>query len=58
MTAPRDDVASELIAFARFLGGLPGLVRRRMSVSEALASVAERRRNRERNVLTVLERGS
>ena len=47
MTAPRDDVASELIAFARFLGGLPGLVRRRMSVSEALAIVAERRRNRE-----------
>ena len=57
MTAPHDDVASELIAFARFLGGLPALVRRRMSVSEALAIVQERKRNRERNFLTVLERG-
>jgi len=57
MSSPRDDVASELIAFARFLGGLPGLVRRRMSVSEALAVVQDRMRNRERNFLTVLERG-
>src|SRR5215207_8513007 len=57
MTAPRDDVASELLAFARFLGGLPGLVRRRMSVSEALAIVQDRLRHREHNFLTVLERG-
>jgi len=39
MTAPRDDVASELLAFARFLAGLPRLVRRRMSVAEAMAIV-------------------
>ena len=32
--AARDDVASELLAFMRFLGGVPGLVRRRMSVSD------------------------
>ena len=57
MTAARDDVASEFIAFARFLGGLPGLVRRRMTVSEAMAIVQDRLRNRERNFLTVLERG-
>lgn len=57
MTAPRDDVASELLAFARFLGGLPRLVRRRMTVPEAMAIVQERRRNRERNFLTVLGRG-
>jgi hypothetical protein len=57
MTAARDDVASELIAFGRFLGGLPRLVRRRMSVSEAVAIVQERLRNRERNFITVLEHG-
>ena len=56
MTAARDDVASELLAFARFLGGLPRLVRRRMSVAEAMAIVQERLYNRERNFLTVLER--
>src|SRR5258705_8823041 len=57
MTAARDDVASELLAFARFLGGLPRLVRRRMSVPEAMAIVQERLYSRERNFLTVLERG-
>ena len=57
MTAPRDDVASELIAFARFLGGLPRLVRRRMTVAEAMGIVQDRLRNRERNFLAVLERG-
>src|SRR3954471_3662164 len=57
MTARRDDVASELIAFARFLGGLPKLVRRRMSVAEAMATVQERLVSRERNFLAVLDRG-
>jgi len=57
MTAVRDDVASELLAFARFLGGLPGLVRRRMSVGEATAIVQERLRNRERNFLAALDHG-
>jgi hypothetical protein len=57
MTVARDDVASELLAFARFLAGLPRLVRRRMTVSEAMAIVQDRRRHRERNFLTVLERG-
>src|SRR6478752_9422488 len=57
MTATRDDVASELLAFARFLGGLPKLVRRRMSVAEAMAIVQERLYSREHNFLTVLDRG-
>src|SRR3954449_7397154 len=57
MTARRDDVASELVAFARFLGGLPRLVRRRMSVAEAMAIVQERLHSRERNFLAVLDRG-
>jgi hypothetical protein len=57
MTAPRDDVASELLAFTRFLGGLPRLVRRRMSVAEAMAIVQERLVSRERNFLAVLDRG-
>ena len=57
MTAARDDVASEFVAFARFLAGLPRLVRRRMSVDEALAIVRERLRSRERNFLAVLEGG-
>lgn len=56
MTAPRDDLASELLAFARFLAGLPALVRRRMTVSEAMAIVQDRLRHRERNFLAVLER--
>jgi hypothetical protein len=55
--APRDDVASELLAFVRFLAGLPTLVRRRMTVAEALSIVQGRLRNRERNFLAVLDRG-
>jgi hypothetical protein len=57
MTAARDDVASELLAFARFLAGVPALVRKRMSVSEAMAIVRHRLRHREENFVTVLERG-
>ena len=41
----------------RFLGGVPGLVRRRMTVGEAMAIVQDRLRNRERNFLTVVEQG-
>jgi hypothetical protein len=57
MPVGRDDVASELVAFARFLGGVPGLVRRRMTVAEALAIVQQRLRSRDANFLTVVERG-
>jgi hypothetical protein len=56
MPVSRDDVASELIAFGRFLGGLPGLVRRRMGVPEALAIIRKRLECREANFLTVVER--
>lgn len=56
MPVGRDDVASEFVAFARFLGGLPRLVRRRMTVPEALAIVQKRLRSREPNFLAVLER--
>jgi hypothetical protein len=48
--------ASEFTAFARFLAGLPRLVRRRMNVAEALTIVQDRLRNRERNFLQVVER--
>jgi hypothetical protein len=54
----RDDVASELRAFAGFLIGLPGLIRRRMTVPEALAIVQDRLRNRARNFLSVVEHGA
>lgn len=57
MLARRDDLGSELLAFARFLGGLPRFLRRRMTLPEALAIVQERLRSRETNFLTVLERG-
>lgn len=57
MPAGRDDIASELVAFARFLGGVPSLVRRRMTVAEALAIVRQRLQTREANFLTVVERG-
>src|SRR5947209_1262804 len=57
MSAPRADVASALRAFARVLGGLPRLVRRRMSVAEAMAIVQERLYSREANFLAVLDRG-
>ena len=46
---------SELVAFARFLAGVPKLVRRRMNIAEALGIIQERLRNRERNFLTVVE---
>jgi hypothetical protein len=53
----RDDGISELGAFAKFLGGLPRLVRRRMKVPEALSIIQNRLQNREANFLTSLERG-
>ncbi|MDP9176524.1 MAG: hypothetical protein M3O61_02485 [Gemmatimonadota bacterium] len=52
----RDDLGSELVAFARFLGGLPRLVRRRMTLPEALVIVKKRLRSREANFITVLQR--
>lgn len=53
----RDDGVSELIAFAKFLGGLHRLVRRRMTVAEALLIIQNRLQNREANFLASLERG-
>ncbi|MBL0169940.1 MAG: hypothetical protein IPP90_04280 [Gemmatimonadaceae bacterium] len=58
MAVGRDDVASELRAYAGFLSGLPRLVRRRMTVPQALAIVQERLRHREANFLSVVERGA
>ncbi len=52
----RDDVRSEMLAFAGFLAGLPRFVRRRMSVSEALTVVQQRLRQREPNLHAVLDR--
>jgi hypothetical protein len=52
----RDDLESELLAFARFLGGLPRFLRRRMTLEEAQAIIEKRLRSREANFLTVLER--
>ncbi len=57
MVPHRDDRAAELTAFARFLTGLPRLVRLRMTLAEALDIVQERLRHRERHFLGVLERG-
>lgn len=51
-------IGSELRAFAGFLAGLPRLVRIRMTVPQALAIVQERLRHRERNFLSVVERGA
>jgi len=56
MAPNRDHRPSEFRAFARFLAGLPRLVRRRMTVAEALAIVQERLRHRERSFLYVVER--
>jgi hypothetical protein len=56
MPVGRNHVTSELLAFGRFLGGVPRLVRRRMTVPEALAIIGSRLRNRESNFLQVLER--
>ena len=49
MRQNRADTLSELQAFSRFLLGLPRLVRRRMTVDQALAIVADRLRNRSYN---------
>ena len=54
-TRRRDHMASELVAFARFLTGLPKLIRRRMTVAEAISIVHDRLRNRERNFLHLVE---
>jgi hypothetical protein len=56
MATYRDHRPSEFVAFARFLAGLPRLVRRRMSVPEAIAIVRERLAKREQNFLGVVER--
>jgi len=53
----RDDRAAELTAFARFLAGLPRLVRLRMTATQALDIVQDRLRHRDRNFLAVLDRG-
>jgi hypothetical protein len=57
MAPNRDHTTSELVAFARFLAGVPGFVRRRMTAAEALAIIQDRLRNRERNFIDVVERG-
>ena len=57
MASNRDDRLSELVAFARFLAGVPRFVRRRMTAAEALAIVQERLRSRESNFLDVVDRG-
>ena len=57
MAPNRDDRLSELVAFARFLAGVPRFVRRRMTAAEALAIVQERLRSRESNFLDVVDRG-
>ena len=51
----RDHKASEFLAFARFLSGLPKLIRRRMTVAEAISIIHDRLRNRERNFLGLVE---
>ena len=56
MAPNRDHKLSELTAFARFLAGVPGFVRRRMTAEEALAIVQERLRNREKNFFEVVEK--
>ncbi|HEX6313813.1 MAG TPA: hypothetical protein VFZ73_03105 [Gemmatimonadaceae bacterium] len=55
MARNRDHRMSEFAAFARFLGGLPRFVRRRMSVPEALSIVQDRLQHRERNFLGVVQ---
>lgn len=57
MPAQRDDAISELLAFTKFLGGLHRLVRRRMSVPEALSIVQNRLESRSQTFLTSLEHG-
>ena len=57
MPAQRDDAISELLAFSRFIGGLHRLVRRRMTVPEAMSIIQDRLINREQNFLASLDRG-
>jgi hypothetical protein len=57
MAPIHDNKQSEFVAFARFLAGVPQLVRRKMTIEEALAIVQDRLQNRERNFLAVVERG-
>lgn len=47
---------SELAAFTKFVGGLHRLVRRRMTIPEALSIIEGRLQNREENFLTSLQR--
>ena len=56
MAPKRDHKVSELVAFARFLAGVPGFVRRRMTPEQALAIIQDRLQNREKNFLSVVER--
>ncbi len=46
---------SEITTFARFLGDVPAMLRKRMTAGEAHAIVQRRLRERERNLLGVLE---
>ena len=55
--SPRNEIGSELLAFARFLSGLPAFVRRHMTLAEAQAIIEKRLRSREANFLDVLQRG-
>lgn len=58
MTAQqRDDRVSELVAFTKFLTGLHRLIRRRMTVAEALSIIQDRLENRDQNFLLSLEHG-
>jgi hypothetical protein len=56
MAPNHDNRWSELAAFTGFLAGVPRLVRRNMTMEEALSIVRERLQNRERNFLDVVER--
>jgi hypothetical protein len=55
--APGDNVASELVAFGRFLVGLPRFLRERMSPAQAEAILVERLAHRERNFIALVRYG-
>jgi hypothetical protein len=57
MPTGRDRIGSEARAFARFIWGLPGFLRQRMSYDEARAIIQQRLRNREPNFLASIEHG-
>jgi len=57
MPTGRDNIGSEARAFVRFLLGIPGFVRQRMSYDEARAIVLQRLRGREKNFLASIEHG-